>query len=194
MALSLNPQKNQFVFQLPVDFIPQSIEHKYKDFIVRNHSVYATILDYLNASIMNIELPAMEFPTVEQNTRYGKKITYRGAISPYDTITRDGRIRIKSVDNHFNYFIFQDILMYHYINIESIFVKPFQISVLDKNQDEMFRYVLREITFTQIGGRELGYEKTEFDFDQFDINFKVNFIDWEYIAGIKEPILVKVKL
>lgn len=115
MALSLNPQKNRFIFQLPADFVPQSIEHKYKDFIVRNHSVYATILDYLNSTIMNIDLPAMEFPTSEQTTRYGKKITYRAATAPYDTITRDGKIRFKSVDNFFNYFILQDILMYHLI-------------------------------------------------------------------------------
>lgn len=194
MALSLNPQKNHFVFQLPADFVPNSIEQKYKDFIVRNHSVYATILDYLNASIMNIDLPAMEFPTSEQVTRYGKKIAYRGATAPYDTITRDGRIRFKSVDNHFNYFILQDIVMYHYINIAEMFVKPFQISVLDKNNDEMFRYLLREVIVTSISGREMGYEKTQFDFDTFDVAFKVNFIDWEYVAGLKQPTLVKIKL
>ena len=194
MALSLNPQKNQFVFQLPVDFIPKSIEQKYKDFITRNHSPFANILDYLNSSIMDIELPSMDFPTVEQTTRQGKKITYRSAVSPYDVIVRDGKIRIKSEDNHFNYFVFQDILMYHYINIDAIFVAPFQISVLDRNQDELFRYVLKEITFTQIAGRELGYEKTDFEFDTFDISFKVNFIDWDYIAGVKQPVLVKVPL
>lgn len=194
MSLSLNPQKNNFVFQLPFDFVPKSIEYKYKDFIVRNHSVYGTILDYLNSSIMSIDLPAMEFPTSEQVARYGKKITYRAATAPYDTITREGRIRFKSADNHFNYFILQDVLMYHYININEIFVKPFTISVLDKNKDEMFRYLLREIVMTGIGGREMGYEKTAFDFDTFDITFKVNFIDWEYVAGIKEPVLVKIKL
>lgn len=194
MSLSLNPQKNNFVFQLPSDFVPNSIEHKYKDFIVRNHSVYSTILDYLNSSIMSIDLPSMVFPTSEQITRYGKKITYRSATAPYDTINREGKIKFKSVDNHFNYFIIQDILMYHYININAMFVNPFTINVLDKNKDEQFRYILREIVMTELSSRELGYEKTKFDFDVFDVSFKVNFIDWEYVAGVKEPVLLKIKL
>lgn len=194
MALSLNSQNNQFLFQFPTDFIPNSIEHKYKDSLIRNHSVYSNILDYINASIMNVDVPSLDFPTVEQTTRYGKKITFRGGTSPYDVLKRDGSIRLKSVDNHFNYFILQDILMHHYINVNQIFVKPFQISILDKNQDELFKYYLKEIVFSSLNGREYGYEKTEFKFDTFDLGFKVNFIDWEYVANKKEPILLKIKL
>jgi hypothetical protein len=194
MANSLNPQRSQFVFQLPVDFVPRSMEQKYKDFLVRNHIIHDSILDYLNSTIQSIDLPELTFPTVEQTTRYGKKIAYRAATAPYDTITREGRVRFKTVDNHFNYFVIQDILMYHYININEIFVKPFTINILDKNRDEMFRYKLTEVVITGMGGREMGNEKTDFEFDTFDISFKVNFIDWEYVAIKKEPILVKIRL
>lgn len=194
MAIGLNPQRNLFLFQLPADFVPREIELKYKDFIERNHSIFDSILDYLNQTIMGIEMPSLTFPTVEQTARYGKKIAFRGGQAPYDTISRDGRVRFKSIDSHMNYLIIQDILMFHYININSIFVNPFQILVLDKNNDVQFRYLLREVVMTSLVGREFGYEKTEQDFDTFDVTFKVNFIDWEYVPSIKQPILIHTKL
>jgi hypothetical protein len=194
MAIGLNPQKNQFVYQLPTDFVPADIEAKYKDFIVRNQSIYNSVLDYLNGAILGVDIPAMTFPTAEQNARYGKKITFRGGTAPYDTFSRDFKIRFKAIDNFMNYFILQDIMMYHYININAIFINPFMIEILDKNRDVQFRYVLREVTVTGLVGKDLGYEKTDQEFDSFDLSFVVNFVDWEYVANKKEPLLIKVPL
>lgn len=194
MATGLNPQKNQFVYQLPTDFVPNDIETKYKSFLTREHSMYNNIVDYLNSAIMGVDIPSMNFPTVEQNARYGKKINFRGGTAPYDTFTRDFKIRFKAVDNFMNYFILQDIMMFHYINVDAIFVQPFTISILDKNRDEMFKYVLREITVTGLVGKDLGYEKTDQEFDTFDLSFVANFIDWEYVGNKTTPNLIKIPL
>lgn len=194
MALALNSQNSQFLFSFPVDFVPKDIQNKYKDHLVRTHSVFDDIVDYLNNAILNINFPGLTFPTSTQTHKFGKEITYRSATAPYDTYTRDFVIKIESVDNHANYFMMQDILMYHYINTRDIFVNPFSIVVLDQNREENWRYELREIVFTSISPIEFGYQDTEMKLSMFSIGFKCNFIDNVYVPDLNLPTLVKTKL
>lgn len=194
MALGLNSQHNQFVFSFPIDFVPKDIQDKYKGHLTNTHSVYDDVVDYMNSTILSINFPGLTFPVSTQTHKFGKEIAYRAAQAPYDTYDREFTVKIESIDNHANYFMMQDILMFHYINTQALFVDPMTIIILDQNRDEQWRYELREIVFTKISPIEFGYQNAKQDLATFTVGFRCNFIDNVYVPDLKFPTLVKTKL
>ena len=195
MAASLNSQNNQFVFSFPTDFVPRELQVKYKERLERMHSIFSDIIDYLNNSILGISFPGLEFPTTTAQTRrYGKEIVYKSSKAPYDIYTKNFSIKLESVDNYANYFIIQDILMWHYIHNNSMFVNPFLIQILDKNRAVNWQYAIREIVFTKLGSLNFAYSETEIKASTFEIGFTCNYIDFEYMPDLKMPSLIKTKL
>lgn len=193
MALALNSQGSQFVYSFPVDFVPAELEKKYKNQLERTHSVFDDVIDYLNNTIQGINFPGLTFPTVVQTHKFGKEINYRAAKAPYDTYTREFTVDMESIDNKANYFMMQDILMWHYINT-NVFVNPFMILILDQNRQEQWRYELREVVMTEITASKFGYQETSQEKDVFSIKFKCNFIDNVYVPELNLPKLIKTKL
>jgi hypothetical protein len=195
MALGLNSQHNQFIFSFPQDFVPDDISKKYKTHLDRFHSPFEDIVDYLNNTIQTISFPGLTFEVSEQLRKYGKKINYRSAQSPYDVFNRKFAVTMNSVDNHANYFMMQDILLYHYINTQEIFVNPFLIIVLDKNREENFRYELREIVFTGLSDLKFDYQDTDAESKvSFNVDFMCNFIDPSYTPNNNLRKLVRTRI
>jgi len=194
MATSLNSQNNQFVFSFPTDFVPKELQIKYKERLERMHSVFDDVIDYLNNSILSVTFPGLNFKTSEQIKRYGKTINYRSAQAPYDTYTNDVVIKLESVNNNANYFMLHDILMWHYVNTQNMFVNPFLIQILDQNRVINWQYEFREIIFTKISPITFSYAETDVKVNSFDLSFKFNYLDFIYIPEIKMPNLIKTKL
>jgi hypothetical protein len=158
------------------------------------HSVFDDVIDYLNNTIISVTFPGLTFKTSEQTKRYGKAINYRSSQAPYDVYGNDVTIKIESVHNNANYFILQDVLMWHYINTQNMFVNPFLIQILDQNRVINWQYEFREIVFTKISSITFSYSETDMKPNTFEISFKYNYIDFVYVPELKLPSLVKTKL
>jgi len=195
MAVSLNSQNNQFIFSFPTDFVPQELEIKYNERLERMHSIFSNIIDYLNNAILSVSFPGLTFPTTTAQTkRYGKEIVYKASKTPYDIYEKNFTIKVEAVDNFANYFMLQDILMWHYIHNDQMFVDPFLIQILDKNRVVDWQYELREIIFTKISSLNFAYSETDIKTSAFELGFTCNYIDFVYTSDLKLPNLIKTKL
>lgn len=172
---------DNFIFNFPSSFVPKQIEEHYKIHLRNFHKPYPTVCEYINSTIKDITVPSLSFPTVSQRNPYGKEIVYRGAISPYDLYSREFNISMKKADYGVPYFIMQDILLYHYINIESPYIDPFTITILDEERRELFKIYLKELVPLGQSDTRLGYNLKSFNEEVYTVSFKFNFIDIEYI-------------
>lgn len=173
-----------YIFNFPEDFVPDEIEERYKLHLKNYRKPYSSILDYINSNIKNITLPAMSFPTVNQKQMYGKERTYRSSIPPNDVFQREFNVIIGLVDFYVNYFILQDILLYHFMKNRKPFIDWFSILILDEERNEIFKIYLKEIVNTGLSDITLGYDMKQVDEKTVTISFKYNFIDIEYIPKI----------
>lgn len=181
MSINQNSQNDLFIFNFPMDFVPKELEDKYNIHLKNFHKPFATVLDYTNSNIKDINLPAMTFPTVTQKKYYGKERDFRGSKSPYDLYNRDLTVTVQSVDFHISYIMMQDILLYHYIKNGKPFLEDFKVTVLDEERREQYRIVFREVVPTGLSDLRLAYPEKSADEQVYTVSFKYNFIDIEYI-------------
>jgi hypothetical protein len=189
-----NSNNSQFVFCLPTDFVPDVLEYKYRKHLQNYHLPFETVVDYLNSSIKEFDMPSLTFQTVEQTTRYGKKIGYRGGGSPYDVYNNKLNITFRSINNHANYFIMRDCLMYHYINSSNIFVSPFLVYVLDFYYNENFIYTFKELIPTGLTDFKLAYHDQDNDEKIFSVTAIYNYLEIEYLLHDKPQLPPKKHL
>src|SRR6266403_683113 len=74
MSASLSSNGDNFIFNLPSDFIPKVLEDRYKIHLNNFRKPYATVIEYINSCIKDINLPGMNAPTVEQKEFYDKGV------------------------------------------------------------------------------------------------------------------------
>lgn len=178
--MSIPNSSDMFIFNFPKTFVPEHIEKNYKKFLKNSHKPYASIIDYINSGINDITIPALVFPKVKQQNIYGKDKNFRGATSPYNLYNRDFNVNVKLADFNQNYFIIQDILLYHYINGVP-YIDPFVITFLDEERRETFKVYLNEIIPSSLSDLHIGYNLKDINNQTFTVSFNFNDIDIEYI-------------
>lgn len=195
MSLSLSANGDSFIFNLPSDFIPPSIDAKYQVHLKNYHKPYAKVLDYINANIKDITLPGMNLPTVEQIKFYGKKRDFRSAISPYDLYGKDFNVTFKNVDFFVNYFIVMDSVLYHYGEPAKPFLDTFVITVVDFHRRELIKIYLKEVLIKSLSDFRFANQDKTSDEKDFTVSFSCNYIDIEYIpqfeSGSTEGTLIE---
>ena len=144
--MRLSSQGSQFVFNLPQDFIPQEILNSYTPLLEKNWVQYENVLDYLNSTIKSINLPGISFETPQQMLVRGKVRKFKPATNVQDILTtHEATVNFRSVDSDLNYWILFDIIIKHYLNTDTNFLKPFSISVVDIHRDAIYTIHLKEI-------------------------------------------------
>ena len=112
----------------------RDIEYGYYDDEVDDCIVglYENVLDYLNSTIKSINLPGISFDTPQQMLVRGKVRKFKPATNVQDILTtHEATVNFRSVDSDLNYWILFDIIIKHYLNTDTNFLKPFSISVVD---------------------------------------------------------------
>lgn len=184
--MNQNSMNDRFHFNFPSTFVPQSIEDKYKIYLENFRKPFTSVLDYINSTILDVNIPALTFPTVSQKTMYGKEKSYRGSKSPYDVYNRTFTINMKSVDDHLSYFMMEDILMYHFTS-ENIYTDDFTVRILDKDMGEMFRIYIRQIIPEGLSDLRIGNNQKNMDITIYTVSFKFNKNDKE-LSYKREPV------
>jgi hypothetical protein len=184
--MNQNSNLDNFIFNFPTDFVPDELEERYKVHLKNFHKPYDTVLDYMNSQILDITVPAMTFPTVDQKKWNGKEKVYRGALSPYDVYNRDFNVTMKSVDFNIPYFIMQDIMLYHYMKNGKSYLEPFNITILDEERREHFKIILSELVPVGLSDTRLAYNIKNVDLQTYTVSFKYNFTDIEYIPKLTD--------
>lgn len=175
--MRISAQNNQFILNLPIDFIEPYLYDQFELLMEKNFIPYDSIIDYINSTIKECVFPSLSFETKEQTLRRGKVVNWKDSKSVFDTFTNEIDITFRAVDSYLNYFILLEILIEFYLNNEKHQIPMFNLDILDKDGDLIYTVEFKEILLKNIGEIRLGYQMQDIGEKTFTITFKYNFID-----------------
>ena len=179
--MRLNSQSNQFIFNLPSDFVPKEISTTYEPILEKNWSQYDNVVDYLNSTIKSISFPGISIDTPEQKLLYGKSRSYYPAKNVNDIFTtHELPVTFASVDSDTNYWIMVEILMKHYLDVSKLYINPLVMDVIDIHRDVIYSIKFFEIIGVSISDITFDYSQQKVNPKEFTVTFKFNFIDIEF--------------
>lgn len=179
--MRLSSQGSQFVFNLPQDFVPQEILNSYTPLLEKNWIQYENVLDYINSTIKSINLPGISFDIPQQMLARGKVRKFKPATNVQDILTtHEATVNFRSVDSDLNYWILFDIIIKHYLNTDTNFLKPFSISVVDIHRDAIYTIHLKEIIIKSFSDLQFDYSQQKINSKEFTMTLHFNFYDIEF--------------
>lgn len=195
--LSLSPRYDLFKFQFPRDFLPKEVEEKYIKIINKEPGVITSCIDYLNESIQGTNLPGVSDVNISQvqhssniiertskrlNVEPKTDIIHTSSSNPLDKINKEFKVTLRMNQGLYNYFMLYETL-FHYI------CKPIlrdeepvlYIELMDEDGVVRSRIKYIDCHMDGIDGLDFTFNKTERDSGTFDITFKFNNIDFEFL-------------
>ena len=186
-----------FKFSFPKDFLPEVINEKYNKIINKNPGVLTTSIDYLNESIQSITIPGISDINIQQqqhssnsiklndnktNVEPKTDITYTSSTNPLDKINKEFKVTFRMNHGLYNYFMIYETIFYR-------ICKPFNygpdkilyIELLGEDGRVASRIKFYDVYIDGIDGLDFTFNKMERDSGTFDVNFKFNNIDFEFI-------------
>lgn len=188
MSLNLGTLNNQYSFNLPSDFVPQELEERYMPLLKALRKPYASVIDYLNSTIQDIDYPELVIPTSTQTIKRGKETFWRGSANVYDGFSRNGQITFMSVDSNLNYIIIQNCLTTSYLNVNQTYDGNLVLAVVDQNRKAFFITQFRSLIFTKLDGTKFAYNDQTVNNKTFQMSFVYNYIDIEYVKDRIETV------
>ena len=195
--LSLSPRYDLFKFAFPKDFLPKEIEEKYNDVINQNPGIITSAIDYLNESIQGITIPGISDVNIQQqqhssnsikneigrfNVEPKTEITYTSSTNPLDKINKEFKVTFRMNQGLYNYFMLYETLFYR-------ICKPFNygpdkvlyIEILGEDGRIVSRIMFYDVYIDGIDGLDFSFNKFERDSGTFEVTFKFNNIDFEFV-------------
>jgi DNA-dependent RNA polymerase auxiliary subunit epsilon len=195
--LSLSPRYDLFRFQFPRDFIPTEISERYGKIIMEEFGTITSPIDYLNESIQGISFPGISDVNVTQqqhssnelerksnrlNVESKTDIIYTSTANPLDKINKEFKVTFRMNQGLYNYFMLYEML-FHYI------CKPIlreeepvlYVEILDESGVVRSKIKYMDCHIDGIDGLDFSYNKIERDSGTFDVIFKFNNIDFDFV-------------
>lgn len=195
--LSLSPRYDLFKFSFPKDFLPKEVEEKYQKMLNKNQAVITTPIDYLNESIQGINFPGISDILIQQqqhssndikrglgkiNVEPKTDITYQTTSNPLDKITKEFKVTFRFNQGLYNYFMLYETIFHQVCKpIERGHIPVLYIELLGESGVITSRILFKDVLIDGIDGLEFNFNKTERDSGTFDVTFKFNNIDFEFI-------------
>ena len=198
--LSLSPRYDLFKFNFPKDFLPKEIQKKYMEIISKNQGVITTPIDYLNESIKSISFPGISEAlmtqiqhganTIERKSKpIGKinvepqhEITYNSSSNPLEMINKEFKVTFRMNQGLYNYFMLYETLFYRICKpLNNPPDSVFLVEILNEDGNVVSTIKYMDVYIDSIDGLEFSYDKIERDAGDFDVTFKFNNIDFEFV-------------
>jgi len=178
--MRISSQNNQFIFNLPEDFISRRLEEQFQLLMDNNLIPYADVMAYINSTIKDIVFPSLSYNTVEQTIYHGKKVNWRESGSVTDKFQHELDVNFRSVDSHLNYFIILQILNDFYLQKPN-YLDAISIKVLNNEGDLIYTVIFKDIIYKSLSELRMAYYKTDFNEQVFTVQFNYTWIDivWE---------------
>lgn len=179
--MRINAQNNQFIFQLPIDFVDPLLYEKFQKILDNNHMAYDNVLDYINSTIKEVVFPNLSFDAKQQTFWKGKQIEWKETGNIFDKFQNELDITFKSVDSYMNYFILVEILIEFYLNNRKQYIPYFSLQILDKHGDLIYTVLFKDIILKSVSELRLSYQQYDAAEKTFSITFRYNWLDiiWE---------------
>lgn len=206
--LSLSPRYDLFRFVLPKDFLPVEINEKYQKILSKTPGVIYSPIDYLNESIQGVHIPGMNNVTTLQNQigfnpiarkeASGKglgriniepvhEINYASTGNPLEKIEKEFAVTFRMNQGLYNYYMLYETLFNHYCKqINRPCVDTLCIEILNDKGVVTNKIKFTDCYLNNIDGLDFSYDKTTRDSGTFNITFKFNNIDFEFLPQKKD--------
>lgn len=197
--LSLSPRYDLFRFHLPKTFLPPEIEAKYTAILNKDAYTMTTAIDYLNESIQGISVPGINDLTTVQtqhgtnnitrtsnrlNVEAAHEITYLTVENPLEKIDKEFKVTFRSNNGLLNYFMLYETAFWYACREYTWDCEPVMyIELLNEDGTAISRIKYIDVHFNGIEGLDFNYSKIEREANTFDITFKFNNIDFEYLIN-----------
>lgn len=194
--LSLSPRYDLFKFSFPKDFLPNEIIERYSAILNKDSAVIYSPIDYLNESIQGVDFPGISDVLIQQvqhghNSIVGKnkinvepqhEITYTSPENPLSKINPEFKVTFRMNQGLYNYFMLYETIFYHICKPTSRPVDPvLYIELLNEEGIIVSRIKFIDVYINGIDGLEFQYDKTKRDTNTFDVSFRFNNIDFEFL-------------
>lgn len=196
--LSLSPRYDLFKFSFPKDFLPKEVEEKYQTILNKNQGVIVTPIDYLNESIQGVTFPGISDILIQQpqhssndirrrlghiNVEPKTDITYQTSSNPLDKITKEFKVTFRYNQGLYNYFMMYETIFHQVCkNLNGEHIPVLYIELLNGEGTKTSRIVFKDVLIDGIDGLEFNYNKVDREAGTFDVTFKFNNIDFEFIT------------
>ena len=200
--LSLSPRYDLVRFHLPKTFIPIDVEEKYTALLNKDANTMTSAIDYLNESIQGVTMPGISDLTTTQvqhgsnnipRTDVGRKrinveasheITYLGTGNPLEKIEKEFKVTFRANQGLLNYFMLYETAFYYACREYCWEEEPVMyIEILSEDGTAISRVKFIDVHMDGIEGLDFNYSKVEREANTFDVTFKFNNIDFEYLIN-----------
>lgn len=181
--MRISAQNNQFIFNLPMDFIESWQVEQFQKFMDKNFIPYTDVNSYLSSTIKEIVFPGSTYNVQEQFLKFGKNVAWKDSKNVLDTFTNEIDITFRAVDSYFNYFMLLQILVEFYLNNNKHQIPTFALQILDKDGSLIYTILFNEVLLKSISEIRLGYQNYEISEKVFNVTFRYNFIDVRWNLG-----------
>lgn len=197
--LSLSPRYDLFRFHLPKTFLPPEIEEKYTAILNKDAYTMTSAIEYLNESIQGVTMPGINELTVAQvqhgsngitktsnriNVEAAHEITYITVENPLEKIDKEFKVTFRANNGLLNYFMLYETAFWYACREYTWDCEPVMyIELLNEDGTILSRVKYIDVHFNGIDGLEFNYSKVEREANTFDITFKFNNIDFEYMIN-----------
>lgn len=197
--LSLSPRYDLFRFHLPKTFLPPEIEAKYTAILNKDAYTMTTAIDYLNESIQGVSMPGINDLTTVQtqhgsnnitrtsnrlNVEAAHEITYLTVENPLEKIDKEFKVTFRANNGLLNYFMLYETAFWYACREYTWDCEPVMyIELLNEDGTAISRIKYIDVHFNGIEGLDFNYSKIEREANTFDITFKFNNIDFEYLIN-----------
>ena len=198
--MRISSQNNQIYLNLPQDFIEPWLEQQFLKLMDKNYIPYDSVISYINSTIKEIGMGAINYDGQQQTLRRGKKVNYKDSKSVFDTFSGELDITFRSVDSLLNYFMLVEIFNEYYLNNQKHSIEMITFDILDKDGDLIYTVIFREVFLKSLSEYRAGYNMYDIVEKTFNVSFKYNFIDIRWRLDEKDrsgksifdiPIVVK---
>ena len=199
MPLSLSPRYDLIRFHLPKTFIPKEVEEKYTSYLNKDAYTMKSAIDYLNESIQGINMPGISGLTITQmqhgsnginkvknrtNVEGSHEMTYLGVGNPLEKIDKEFKVTFRTNQGLLNYFMLYETAFHYACREYKWDCEPvMHIEILDEKGTAIAKVKFIDVHMEGIDGLEFDYSKIERDSGTFDVTFKFNNIDFEYLIN-----------
>ena len=199
MSLSLSPRYDLVRFHLPKTFLPPEIEQKYTAILNKDAYTMTSAIEYLNESIQGVTMPGISELTITQ-TQHGSNgikrtdkklnvegshdITYLTSGNPLEKIEKEFKVTFRANQGLLNYFMLYETAFHYACREYNWDCEPVMyIELLNEDGTILSRVKYIDVHFDGIEGLDFNYSKIERDANTFDVTFKFNNIDFEYMIN-----------
>ena len=203
--LSLSPRYDLIRFHLPKTFLPNDIEEKYTKLLNTDSYTIKSAIDYLNESIQGVNMPGLSGLTVTQqqigsnyiqpsdfkgglgrrlNVEPVHEITHMTPANPLEKMDKEFKVTFRMNQGLLNYFMLYETAFYYACrefraDPESVMY----IEIMNEDGTVVSRVKFIDVYIEGVEGLEFNYSKVEREANTFDVTFKFNNIDFEYLIN-----------